>query len=84
MIRWLPRSLDLEKIDEAVLALLALTAHRQGVTGSSWKGHDGEVPDRLHEAGYLHNPRNRRQSVDFTEEGWAKAEACMKRLFGKP
>jgi Domain of unknown function (DUF6429) len=72
--------LDTEKIDDAVLALLLLGRH----TGDrAWKGFDWDAMNRLHEQGYITDPRGRAKSVVFTEEGLARAEQLLLKLFGK-
>ena len=72
--------LDTNKIDEAVLALLLLGLH-DGVR--AWKGFDWDAMERLHERGYIDNPRGRTKSVVFTEEGLAQAEVLLEKLYGK-
>jgi hypothetical protein len=72
--------LDKAKIDAAVLALLLLGLH----SGSrAWKGFDWDSMDRLHERGFISDPRTKTKSVVFTEEGLARAEQLMKQLFGQ-
>ena len=46
-------TIDTDKIDETVLALLQLTLHD---TVRAWKGHDWEVLNRLHRKGMIDNP----------------------------
>jgi len=72
--------LDTDKIDDAVLALLVLGLHGGG---RAWKGYDWEAMNRLHEQGYITDPRGRAKSVVFTEEGLARAEQLLVKLFGK-
>jgi hypothetical protein len=76
---------DKQKIDDAVLALLwhgRFHMDREFPTWSSWKSHNWDALDRLHEAGLIGNARNKNKSVMFTEEGARKAEALFKQLFG--
>ena len=72
--------LDTNKIDEAVLALLYLRLHDEA---RAWKGFDWEAMNRLHEKGYISEPRGKAKSVVFTEEGLERAEALLDELFGK-
>ena len=72
--------LDTNKIDEAVLALLYLGLHDEA---RAWKGFDWEAMNRLHEKGYISEPRGKAKSVVFTEEGLERAEALLDELFGK-
>ena len=75
--------IDTDKIDDAVLALLYLTRCDDKFRAASWKGHDWDALNRLHEKGYLGNPVSKNKSVAFTEEGMAKAEELFWKLFGK-
>jgi hypothetical protein len=72
--------LDTTKIDDAVLALLLLGIHDGA---RAWKGFDWDSMDRLHEAGYITEPRGKAKSVVFTEEGLERAERLLEELFGK-
>jgi hypothetical protein len=73
-------NLDNDKIDDAVLALLRLGLH-DGCR--AWKGFDWDAMDRLHEKGYISEPRGKAKSVVFTEEGQQRAEWLLGELFGK-
>jgi Domain of unknown function (DUF6429) len=56
---------DSDKIDRAVLALLYLGLHD---VDRAWKGFDWETMNRLHEKGFISDPRGKAKSVAFTEE----------------
>ena len=73
--------LDTHKIDEATLALLSLGLH-DGVR--VWKGFDWEALHRLHEKGYITNPRGKAKSVILTEDGLQRSQQLLESLFGKP
>ena len=73
--------LDTNKIDDAVLALLYLGLHDGA---RAWKGFDWDAMERLHEAGYITDPRGKAKSVVFTEEGFERARRLLEELFGKP
>ena len=60
---------DENAVDEAVLALMHLTTFREASGHRTWKGHDWEVLDRLHQKGFIGNPKSKVRSVDMTEEG---------------
>jgi hypothetical protein len=75
--------IDTDKIDEAVLALLHLTKCGNQYGQAAWKGHDWDALNRLHEKGYLGNPKNKNKSVGMTAEGDAKSEELFWKLFGK-
>ena len=53
-------TLDNDKIDEAVLALLLLGRHDDV---RAWKGFDWNALSRLHEKGYISDPRGKAKSV---------------------
>jgi hypothetical protein len=72
--------LDLDKIDDAVLALLYLGLH-DGVR--AWKGFDWDATNRLYEKGYISDPRGKAKSVVFTKEGLELAKQLLVELFGK-
>jgi len=72
--------LDTDKIDDAVLALLYLGLHDGA---RAWKGFDWDAMNRLHEQGYITDPRGKAKSVVFTEEGLERAERLLDELFGK-
>ena len=73
-------TLDADKIDEAVLALLLLGRHDGD---RAWKGFDWDAMNRLHEKGYITDPRGKAKSVVFTEEGIIQAERLIKKMFTK-
>lgn len=72
--------LDTNKIDESVLALLYLGLHNHA---RAWKGFDWDAMNRLHEQGYISDPRSKAKSVVFTDEGLKRAEVLLDELFGK-
>lgn len=77
---------DLEKIDDAVLALLFLTSFREGggfAQYRSWKGQDWEAMNRLYEKGFIADPKSKSKSVVLTEEGRRKSEELFRKLFCK-
>ena len=75
---------DTDKVDDAVLALLALTVHEEDAFGArSWKGHDWEALNRLHERGMIGDPKSKAKSVVLTPAGLAKSRELFDRLFRK-
>jgi tetratricopeptide (TPR) repeat protein len=71
---------DPDRIDEAVLALLAEGLH----DGSrAWKTFDWDALDRLHAKGLISNPAGRAKSVVFTEAGLEAALRSHRLLFAK-
>ena len=73
---------DKDKVDEMVLALLYLTTHDKGTR--AWKGLDWDAMDRLHDKGYIGNPKSKAKSVTLTEEGERLSEELFKKHFGLP
>jgi Domain of unknown function (DUF6429) len=70
---------DENKIEEVVLALMYPTLHDEV---RAWKGFDFRVLDRLHEKGFILNPKSKARSVVLTEEGLAKSEELFEKHFG--
>jgi hypothetical protein len=71
--------LDNDKIDDAVLALLML-----GTSGNrAWKGFDWAALDRLHERGYIGDPKTKDMSIVLTPEGLARGKKLQGELFGR-
>ena len=73
-------TIDPDKIDEAVLALLLLGRHDEVRV---WKGHDWDALDRLHRKGYISNPASRAKSVVLTNEGLREAERLFAKMFAR-
>jgi hypothetical protein len=72
---------DEAKIDEAVLAVLYLTAWEEHGITRAWKGIDWDASNRLHERGLIDDPKNNNKSLVCTDEGLALARAAAERLF---
>jgi uncharacterized protein DUF6429 len=74
-----------DKVDEAVLALLWLTMHDKNDFGGAraWKGHDWDALNRLHEKGYIGDPKSKAKSVALSPEGLAKSRELFQKMFGK-
>jgi hypothetical protein len=49
----------------------------------AWKGFDWDALDRLHEKGFIADPKNKTKSVLLTEEGLARSEELFAQLFSK-
>jgi hypothetical protein len=71
-------TLDSDKIDQAVLGLLYLGLHNGA---RAWKGFDWDAMNRLHEKGFITDPRGKAKSVVFTEQGLAEARRLLEDLF---
>ena len=71
--------LNTDRIEQAVLALLSLGLH----DGTRvWKSFDWDVMARLHEKGYISDPRGKTKSIAFTEQGLKESERLLGNLFG--
>jgi len=73
-------TIDEQKIDDSVLALLYLTLH-DGCR--AWKSFDRQAINRLHEKGLIEDPVNKTKSVVLTGKGLSDAERLFKTLFVK-
>ena len=71
---------DKDKVDEMVLALLFLTMHDGGTR--AWKGMDWDAMNRLHDKGYIGNPKTKAKSVPLSEKGAKLSEELFKKHFG--
>jgi len=76
---------NLNKIDDAVLALLHLTSFTEGkgefAWTRAWKGHDWGALGRLHEKGMIGDPVGKTKSVVMTKEGARRSEELFEKLF---
>ena len=72
--------LDTNKVDDAVLALLILGLHEGDRV---WKGFDWESMNRLHEKGYISDPRSKTKSVVLTVDGLARSHQLVEQLFSR-
>lgn len=70
-----------DKIDDVVLALLQLTVHEDYGAIRAWKGQSWEVLDRLHQKGWIADPKGKAKSVVLTEEGAMRSEMLFHALF---
>jgi hypothetical protein len=70
--------IDLDKIDDTVLALLWLTLHDER---RAWKGFDWAALDRLHQKGLIADPANKAKSLILSDEGRRRAEELFRALF---
>ena len=73
---------DKDRVDEMVLALLYLTLFDEDQYGArAWKSHDWDALDRLHEKGYISDPKSKAKSVVMTEEGAKRAKELFEKHF---
>jgi Domain of unknown function (DUF6429) len=71
-------AVDWERVDQAALALMLLGVHDGW---RSWKGFDWGVLNRLHERGFITDPRSKAKSVVFTAEGIEESQRLFETLF---
>jgi len=71
---------DEAKVDDAVLALMYLTIHEEQ---RAWKAFDWDAMDRLHDKGFICDPKSKAKSVVLTDEGLARSAELFNRFFGK-
>lgn len=79
-------SIDTDRIDEAVLALLYLgicERHEDMGFARAWKSFDWDAMGRLHDKGLIDDPVGKAKSVGFTEEGLKRAEALFHAMFAR-
>jgi hypothetical protein len=74
---------DTDKIDDMVLALLCLTFHEDYGATRAWKSHDWDVLDRLHQKGWISDPKNKAKSVVLTDDGRVRAQQLFETYFRK-
>lgn len=79
------REIDLDCIDEAVLALMFLTLHkdRKSEPWRTWKSFDWCAMGRLHDKNLIFDPVGKAKSVVLTDEGYQRCEEAYYRLFTK-
>jgi hypothetical protein len=74
---------DKDKVDEMVLALLSLTMFEDRSGVRAWKGHDWDAMDRLHEKGYISDPKSKAKSVMVSVKGVKRSRKLFEKNFGK-
>ena len=72
---------DKDKVDEVTLALLYLNSFEDEFAVRAWKGFDWHTMDRLHEKGYISDPKSKAKSIVLTKEGLALAKALFEQYF---
>ena len=70
-----------DKVDEMVLAIMYLTTFKDEFDMRVWKGLDWDVLDRLHEKGYISNPKSKAKSVGISAEAAKRSEELFKKHF---
>jgi len=75
--------LDQEKVAEAALAVLSLSAFSSDDIMCVWKSVDWDVMGLLYERGWISNPKGKARSVHITGEGLERANAAARALFAR-
>ena len=70
---------SMEKVDEMTLALLYLNI----VDGRAWKSFDWDTMDRLHEKGFISDPKSKAKSVILSDEGLRRSEELFREFFAE-
>lgn len=75
--------IDDDRIDDCTLALLYLVTSEDKYGARAWKSFDWETMNRLHEKGYISDPKSKAKSVVLGEDGLARSRELFERLFAK-
>jgi hypothetical protein len=75
---------DEQKVDEATLALIWLVMETDKYGIRAWKSFDWETMNRLHEKGFIGDPKSKAKSVIVTDEGAKQAAEIFEKMFGLP
>ncbi|MBV8829979.1 MAG: hypothetical protein JO217_00985 [Acidobacteriaceae bacterium] len=73
---------DKDKVDDLVLALMYLGMFSERSVRRAWKSFDWDALDRLHEKGYISNPKSTAKSVVMSDSGAELGESLFKKHFG--
>lgn len=73
---------DERKVQDVVLALMHLNAHKDRYGWRAWKSFPWEATDGLHERGLISDPKSKAKSVALTNEGVRLAEELFEEHFG--
>ncbi len=79
----LPDDLDHDKLAEAALAVLVLSAFSSRHESRAWKSLDWDVLDLLYQRGWIEDPVGKASFVVLTEAGERLAPALLARHFAK-
>lgn len=72
---------DLEKLEQAVLALLHLNTFDEKSRKLAWKALPWSVMDRLHQKGYISDPATKNKSVWLSDEGAKLSKELFEKFF---
>ena len=75
--------IDYDKIDDCTLALLHLVTSEDKYGARAWKSFDWDTMNRLHEKGYISNPKSKAMSIVLSAEGLSRSKELFEKLFAK-
>ncbi|HEU5153260.1 MAG TPA: DUF6429 family protein [Gemmatimonadales bacterium] len=78
----LPTDVNKEKLGEAALAILGLSAYDDHEVLRAWKGMSWDLLGLLFERGWISDPKGKSKSVVLTTEGARLAEEFLTKHFG--
>ena len=73
---------DTDKVDEMTLALVYLTTVKDKHECRAWKTLDWDTLNRLHQKGYVSDPKSKAKSVVLSEEAARLSEELFNKHFG--
>jgi len=75
--------INYDKIDDCTLALLYLVTSVDKYGARAWKGFDWDTLDRLHQRGYISDPKSNAKSIALRADGLARSKELFEMLFTK-
>jgi hypothetical protein len=72
---------DRDKVNDMVLALLQLTSTTDRYGTRAWKGLDAQTLDRLHQKGWISDPRAKSPTLELSIEGAKRSRELFARYF---
>ena len=70
-------------IDEIMLAFLYFNYFEDNYGKRAWKSLDWDAMGRLHQKGYISDPKSKAKSISITDEAIALGEKLAKKYFQK-
>jgi hypothetical protein len=76
--------IDYDRIDDGTSALLHLVTSQDEHGVRAWKSFDWDTMNRLHQKGYISDPKSKAKSVAVSEEGLSRAKEMFEHFFAEP
>lgn len=73
--------LDVQKLEEAVLALLYLNLQGDDAERRAWKSFPWSIMDALHEKGYISDPATKAKSIRLSAQALKLSKELFEKLF---